>query len=111
MVAGKTRPAEYNDGNWKDWLVTYNEQGMLYNESLIKNNDKKDEDLYLGKQLAGKLYEVHQAVINVNQKECPQELRSEYDMLITKEGEIAINFLGGSTCWNSSLGDYVSRDG
>ena len=111
MVAGKTRPAEYNDGNWKDWLVTYNTQGMLDKKSLIGNNDKKDEDLYLGKQLAGKLYEVHQAVINVNQKECPQELRSEYDMLITKEGEIAINFLGGSTCWNSSLGYYVYRDG
>lgn len=111
MVAGKTRPAEYNDGNWKDWLVTYNTQGMLDKKSLIGNNDKKDEDLYLGKKLAGKLHEVHQAVINVNQKECPQELRSEYDMLITKEGEIAINFLGGSTCWNSSLGYYVYRDG
>ena len=112
MVDNKEwRPAEYNDGNWKDWLVTYNEQGMLYNESLIKNSNKDDADLYLGKKLAGKLYEVHQAVINVNQKECPQELRSEYDMLITKEGEIAINFLGGSTCWNSSLGYYVYRDG
>ena len=111
MVAGKTRPAEYNDGNWKDWLVTYNTQGMLDKKSLIKNSDKDDADLYLGKKLAGKLYEVHQAVINVNQKECPQELRSEYDMLITKEGEIAINFLGGSTCWNSSLGYYVYRDG
>ena len=111
MVAGKTRPAEYNDGNWKDWLVTYNTQGMLDKKSLIKNSDKDDADLYLGQKLAGKLYEVHQAVINVNQKECPQELRSEYDMLITKEGEIAINFLGGSTCWNSSLGYYVYRDG
>lgn len=112
MVDGKEwRPAEYNDGNWKDWLVTYNNQGMLDKKSLIKNSDKDDADLYLGKKLAGKLYEVHQAVINVNQKECPQELRSEYDMLITKEGEIAINFLGGSTCWNSSLGYYVYRDG
>ena len=112
MVKGtQNRPTEYNDGNWYDWLVTYNEQGMLHNESLIRNNDKNDKDLYLGKKLAGKLYEVHQAVINVNQKECPQELRSEYDMLITKEGEIAINFLGGSTCWNSSLGYYVYRDG
>ena len=112
MVKGtQNRPTEYNDGNWYDWLVTYNEQGMLYNESLIGNNDKNDADLYLGKKLAGDLYEVHQAVINVNQKECPQELRSEYDMLITKEGEIAINFLGGSTCWNSSLGYYVYRDG
>ena len=112
MVKGtQKRPTEYNDGNWYDWLVTYNNQGMLHNESLIENSDKEDEDLYLGKKLAGKLYEVHQAVINVNQKECPQELRSEYDMLITKEGEIAINFLGGSTCWNSSLGYYVYRDG
>ena len=41
MVAGKTRPAEYNDGNWKDWLVTYNTQGMLDKKSLIK----KDENL------------------------------------------------------------------
>ena len=111
MVAGKTRPAAYDDGNWKDWLVTYNNQGMLYNESLIGNKDKNDKDLYLGKKLAAKLYEVHQAVISVDKKECPQKLRSEYDMLITKEGEIAINFLGGSTCWNSSLGYYVYRDG
>lgn len=112
MVDNKEwRPAEYNDGNWKDWLVTYNNQGMLYDESLIKNSDKDDADLYLGKKLAGELYEAHQAVINVNKKECPQNLRSEYDMLITKEGEIAINFLGGSTCWNSSLGYYVYRDG
>ena len=110
MVAGKTRPEEYNDGDWKDWLVTYNNQGILHNESLIGKKDNNDKDLYLGKKLAGKLYEVHQAVINVK-KECPQKLRSEYDMLITKEGEIAINFLGGSTCWNSSLGYYVYRDG
>lgn len=109
-VDGKKRPAEYNDGNWKDWLVTYNNQGKLYKESLITNKDKDDADLYLGKDLAGELYEAHQAVINVK-KECPQNLRSEYDMLITKEGEIAINFLGGSTCWNSSLGYYVYRDG
>ena len=112
MVKGKEwRPAEYNDGNWKDWLVTYNNQGMLDNESLIENSDKEDEDLYLGEKLAGKLYEVHQAVINVNQKECPQELRSEYDMYISQEGEIAINFLGGSTCWNSSLGYYYYPEG
>lgn len=111
MVNGtQDRPTEYNDGNWYDWLVSYNEQGKLHNESLIGNNDKDDKDLYLGQKLAGKLYEVHQAVINVK-KECPQELRSEYDMLITKEGEIAINFLGGSTCWNSSLGYYVYPDG
>ena len=111
MVKGtQNRPTEYNDGNWYDWLVTYNEQGMLHNESLIRNNDKNDKDLYLGKKLAGKLYEVHQAVINVK-KECPQKLRSEYDMLITKEGEIAINFLGGSTCWNSSLGYYYYPEG
>lgn len=106
MVAGKTRPEEYNDGDWKDWLVTYNNQGILHNESLIGKKDNNDKDLYLGKKLAGKLYEVHQAVINVNKKECPQELRSAYDMYISQEGEIAINFLGGSTCWNSSLGYY-----
>ena len=112
MVKGtQKRPTEYNDGNWYDWLVTYNNQGMLHNESLIENSDKEDEDLYLGKKLAGKLYEVHQAVINVDKKECPKELRSEYDMYISQEGEIAINFLGGSTCWNSSLGYYVYRDG
>ena len=112
MVKGtQNRPTEYNDGNWYDWLVTYNNQGMLHNESLIENSDKEDEDLYLGKKLAGKLYEVHQAVINVDKKECPKELRSEYDMYISQEGEIAINFLGGSTCWNSSLGYYVYRDG
>lgn len=112
MVNGtQDRPTEYNDGNWYDWLVTYNEHGMLHNQSLIENSDKDDQDLYLGKKLAGKLYEVHQAVINVNKKECPQELRSEYDMYISQEGEIAINFLGGSTCWNSSLGYYYYPEG
>lgn len=51
MVKGtQNRPSEYNDGNWQDWLVSYNQQGMLYNESLIGNDDKDDKNLYLGKK-------------------------------------------------------------
>lgn len=111
MVKGtQNRPTEYNDGNWYDWLVTYNQQGKLYNESLIGNDDKDDQDLYLGKDGAAKLYEVHQTILNEGST-CPKELRSEADMLISEKGEIAVNFLGGSTCWNSSLGYYVYPDG
>ena len=97
------KPTQYKeDGTWRDWLVEYHPNGMLKENSLIK----EDGDLYIGKQEAAKLYAAQEAIINVNNP-CPQNLRSEADMLISKSGEIAVNFLGSNSCWNSSLGYYV----
>lgn len=105
------KPTAYQeDGNWRDWLVDYTPNGMLNPKSTIDKNDKADADLYIGEKEAGKLYTAHEAIINVSTK-CPQELRSEADMLISQAGEIAVNFLGSNSCWNSSLGYYVYKEG
>lgn len=68
-------------------------------------------DLSIDPTIVGNLYKAHTAVINVNQKNCPQEYRSSSDMLVGSDAEVAITLLGGNTCWNSSLGYYYYQDG
>lgn len=68
-------------------------------------------DLSIDPTIVGNLYKAHTAVININQKNCPEEYRSSSDMLVGSDAEVAITLLGGNTCWNSSLGYYYYQDG
>lgn len=89
---------EYRDGPWKDWLVTYDKKNNGHVTNLYKGGELAVED-------PAKLFSAHQLVINVN-KECPQEYRASQDLIVTKDAEVALTFLGGNTCWSSSLGYY-----
>ena len=95
-------PKAYSDVRWKTWLGEYDKK---------MNGDIKYK--YSGSNLSvdknAGLYEAHSQVINV-EKECPKELRSSSDLLITEDAEIAVTFLGQNTCWNCSMGYYYYKD-
>lgn len=92
----------YKDCNWKDWLVQYD-----------KKANGHVTNLYTGSELAvadaSKLFSAHQLVINVNSR-CDDKYRTAKDMIVTKPAEVALTFLGGNTCWSSSLGYYYYMD-
>lgn len=66
-------------------------------------------NLLLTKDEASSLYAAHSKVININ-KACPSDYRASHDMYINEDKtEVVITYLGGNTCWNSSLGYYYYK--
>ncbi|MCR5003578.1 MAG: LruC domain-containing protein [Bacteroidales bacterium] len=94
----------YADCQWKEWLGSYD---RYYNGSV---ESYKYTGTTLVPEDAASLYAAHLNVINVS-KSCPEEYRSYKDMYLEKDAEVALTFLGGNTCWNSSLGYYVYKEG
>ena len=93
-------PKEYQLGKrWKEWLGTYDGNGKV-------------NYLYTGKDLVpdASIYTEHSQVIN-SSTSCPTQLRNASDLEIKKPAEVVITFLGGNTCWNSSLGYYYYKVG
>lgn len=77
------------------WINGYN---YVYNNT--------GTDLSLTRTEAANLYAAQTQVINIK-KDCPEDYRASRDMYIgEKDTEMAITYLGGNTCWNSSLGYY-----
>lgn len=93
---------KFQDCNWKDWLVQYDKKknGHVINQ-------------YTGTELAvedaAKLLSAHQLVINVN-KVCDEKYRTSQDMIVTKNAEVALTFIGGNTGYSSCLGYYYYMD-
>ena len=93
-------PKEYLLGKrWKEWLGTYDGNGKV-------------NYAYTGKELVpdASIYTEHIQVISSN-KSCPTQLRNASDLEIKSPAEVVITFLGGNTCWNSSLGYYFYKVG
>ena len=93
-------PKEYQLGKrWKEWLGTYDGNGKV-------------NYLYTGKDLVpdASIYTEHSQVIT-SSKSCPTQLRNASDLEIKNPAEVVITFLGGNTCWNSSLGYYYYKVG
>ena len=93
-------PKEYQLGKrWKEWLGTYDSNGNV-------------NYLYTGKDLVpdASIYTDHSQVIK-SSKSCPTQLRNASDLEIKNSAEVVITYLGGNTCWNSSLGYYYYKVG
>ena len=45
-----------------------------------------------------------------NKQACSQEYRLSEDMVMKKDGEVAVTVVGTNSCWNSSLGYYYYTD-
>ena len=91
---------EYQSGKrWKEWLGTYDSNGKV-------------NYVYKGKDLVpdASIYTDHSQVIT-SSKSCPTQLRNASDLEIKNSAEVVITFLGGNTCWNSSLGYYYYKVG
>lgn len=93
-------PKEYSGGKrWKEWLGSYDSNGRV-------GYAYKGTDLVPNKNL----YDIHSQLINVN-KDCPQAYRNSADLAIKEDAEVVVTYLGGNTCWNSSLGYYYYKEG
>ena len=91
---------EYQSGKrWKEWLGTYDSNGKV-------------NYVYKGKDLVpdASIYTDHSQVIK-SSKSCPTQLRNASDLEIKNSAEVVITYLGGNTCWNSSLGYYYYKVG
>ena len=100
---GKTRI--YQD--WKNWLGTWNSASGRPDYLLDKStadsklviSDSEMEGLYAA---VGTAFTSGSAM---NKEYC-----SSPDLLLEKDSEVTFTLLGGSTCWNSSLGYYYYTD-
>lgn len=94
------------DYSWKTYLGDFN-RGTGIVDYAYKGDDSNlkftDNEVKL-------LYKAHATIIN-SKKDCPQEYRSGKDMFISEDAEVAVNLLGGNTCWNSSMGYYYYKEG
>ena len=99
---GVVTHSSYKDCTWKDWLVQYDKKKNGHVTNLYTDGELSVKD-------PSKLFSAHQVVINV-QTACPKQYRTSKDMIVTKPAEVALTFLGGNTCWSSSLGYYYYMD-
>ena len=94
-------PKEYQAGKrWKEWLGTYDGNGRI-------------SYAYTGSELVpdASLYDTHTQIINAGQSKCPPMYRNASDLEISDPAQVVVTFLGGNTCWNSSLGYYYYKVG
>lgn len=103
VTTNRKIPDEYKGTRWKTWLGDYDDDRNGEIEYKYKGNDLKVSS-------DANLYYVHSQVINIYNT-CPAEYRSYRDMYLSEDAEVAVTFLGGNTCWNSSLGYYYYKEG
>ena len=100
------------DVKWNDSKVYYDRKVATETSTSLYHPgyDYKGKDLLVDDYQ--NLYASHTTVIKPkNGNVCPQEYRSSSDLLVGQDAEVAITFLGGLTCWTSSLGYYWYKDG
>lgn len=103
MVSGNN--VSYSDGPWKTWLGTYDMFGYV-----AYGYYGGDSKLQIGTREASDLYNAFSSVI-YSKQDCPKEYRCFTDLNVKETAEVAVTYLGGNTCWNSSLGYYYYKDG
>ena len=100
-----------DDREYKDWLTllgTWDSQSGAPSY-IIQPGQVSDELLCSAEEIEGLYSAVNQA-LNAN-RPCQEEYRNLPDMSLEKDSEVTLTFLGGSTCWNSSLGYYYYKEG
>ena len=100
-----TSEKKYND--WKNWLGTWNSASGRPDYLLDKST--ADSKLVISDEEMEGLYA---AVGNafVSGSAMNEEYCSYPDLLLEKDSEVTFTLLGGSSCWNSSLGYYYYTD-
>ncbi len=95
----------YND--WKNWLGSWN-SATGYPDYMLDKSKAKSELVISDSELEGLYAAVGTAFVSgsaMNEEYCTYP-----DLLLEKESEVTFTLLGGSTCWNSSLGYYWYTD-
>ena len=96
---------------YKEWLTplgTWDERSGAPSYLIDKSKVKK-ELIFSDEDMEG-LYATVSQVLNAN-KACKMTYRDHEDLTLGVASEVTITMLGGSTCWNSSLGYYYYEAG
>lgn len=91
----------YND--WKNWLGTWNSASGR--PDYLLNKAAADSKLVISDEEMEGLYAAVGTAF-VSGSAMNDEYSSYPDLLLTQDSEVTFTLLGGSTCWNSSLGYY-----
>ena len=100
-----TNEKVYND--WKNWLGTWNSASGRPNYLL--NKGTADSKLVISEEEMEGLYDAVGTAF-VSGSTLNDEYSSYPDLLLTQDSEVTFTLLGGSTCWNSTLGYYFYTD-
>ena len=96
---------------YQDWLTplgTWDDRSGA--PSYLIDKSKVDQELIFSDEDMEGLYATVSQVLNAN-KACRKTYRDHEDLVLDKASEVTITMLGGSTCWNSSLGYYYYEVG
>lgn len=95
----------YND--WKNWLGKWN-VGSGRPDYLLDKTTADPALVISDEEMEGLYAAVGTAFISGSSLN--EEYSSYPDLLLEKDSEVSFTLLGGSTCWNSSLGYYYYTD-
>lgn len=103
------KKAEYRsivsgNGGWYAPLGTWDDVSGRPNYLLDRNNPANSHLVFNNTELEG-LFELIGNAVSIN-RTCPEELRMPGDLTLQRSSEVAINMLGGTTMWRSTLGYY-----
>ena len=94
--------------DWQTPLGTWDDRSGA--PSYLIDKSKVDQELIFSDEDMEGLYATVSQVLNAN-KACRKSYRDHEDLALDKASEVTITMLGGSTCWNSSLGYYYYEVG
>ena len=93
--------------DWKNWLGTWNSASGRPDYLLTKTPN--NSNLWISdEEMEGLYAAVGTAFVSGNAMN--EEYSSYPDLLLKQDSEVTFTLLGGSTCWNSSLGYYYYTD-
>ena len=95
----------YND--WKNWLGTWNSASGR--PDYLLNKASADSKLVISEEEMEGLYAAVSTAF-ISGSAMNEEYCSYSDLLLEKDSEVTFTLLGGSSCWNSSLGYYYYTD-
>lgn len=104
-TVGNVKERVYKD--WKNWLGTWNSASGR--PDYLLNKATADPKLVISDDEMEGLYAAVDVAF-VSGSAMNEEYCSYPDLLLEKDSEVSFTLLGGSTCWNSSLGYYYYSD-
>ena len=104
-TVGSVKERLYND--WKNWLGTWNSASGR--PDYLLNKATADSKLVISEEEMEGLYKAVGTAFTSGST-MNDEYSSYPDLLLTQDSEVTFTLLGGSTCWNSTLGYYYYTD-
>ena len=104
-TVGNVKERVYND--WKNWLGTWNSASGR--PDYLLNKATADPKLVISEEEMEGLYKAVGTAFTSGST-MNDEYSSYPDLLLTQDSEVTFTLLGGSTCWNSTLGYYYYTD-